>query len=467
MKVVKKYKVLSKKTIAIVLAATVLIGTTSYMYVKYTKNNKDNSELVSREREYLVKRGDITAGTSGSGVLKFEQTTQNFEEAVEIGEVFVKEGQRVAKGDKIASISEEFINNKLKELTSKLNQASEALKSAKNNKQATVLSQNKAWEDKVKASKVQYESQRSSIVININSLNERISNINKKIEETEKLIGELNKNSEENELKIQELELNKNSLISEKSSAEVELKNSELSLSSLDNNRNSEINAEAKEAASNSQINVLSNSNLDDSITNAQREVDKINEEISNVNKLKENSILYAQSDGIILALNCAKGAVTTPESPIVTIGESNKVLAEITVSQNDIIKIEEGQDVYISVAAFQDEKFNGKVKYINLKPNEQGNSTSYSVVLEVDKKDFNILDGMTVSAQFVVKEVKDVLMLSNKAITLKDGKQMVSVRQQDGTLKEVEITTGFSDGKNSEIKDGLSEGDTVVVGGQ
>ncbi|WP_221699666.1 MULTISPECIES: biotin/lipoyl-binding protein [unclassified Clostridium] len=33
-----------------------------------------------------------------------------------IGEVFVKEGQTIKKGDKIASISESFINDKLTEL---------------------------------------------------------------------------------------------------------------------------------------------------------------------------------------------------------------------------------------------------------------------------------------------------------------------------------------------------------------
>ena len=151
--------------------------------------------------------------------------------------------------------------------------------------------------------------------------------------------------------------------------------------------------------------------------------------------------------------MNYSKGATTSLDTPVITIGESDKVLAEINVSQNDITKIEEGQAVYISVSAFQDEKLKGKVKYINLKPNSQGNSITYSVTVEGDKNNLNILHGMTVSTQFIVKEVKDVLMLSNKAITLKDGKQIVNLRQEDGTLKEVEITTGFSDGKNSENK--------------
>lgn len=467
MKIVRKYRVLSKKTIPIILGITFLISATGYSMYKYNTGNKSSEEFVTREREYVVKKGDITAGTNGSGVIKLEQITQNFEEVVMIGDVFVKEGQIVKKGDKIASISEAFINDKLTELNSQLNQATASLNSANNNKQATVLTQKKDWEDKVQISKNQYESQKSSIINNINSLNEKVDDVNKKIEAVKSEIEDLTKDLEENELKIQELKDNEKLLIAEKESIESELNTVNLSLNSLNNDRNKEISLESKEASANTEINALSNSSLDEGISNAQKEVDKINNEISKVNKLKENSTLYAEADGIILALNYAEGATTSLDNPVITIGESNKVLAEVNVSQNDITKIEEGQDVYISVSAFQDEKLKGKVKYINLKPNSQSNSTSYSVTVEVEKNDFNILHGMTVTTQFIVKEVKDVLMLSNKAITLRDGKQIVNLRQEDGTVKELEITTGFSDGKNSEIKSGLSEGDTVVVGGQ
>lgn len=466
MKLLRKYKALSKKTIAIVLGITLITAALGYTYIKANRSNNSETELVSREREYMVKRGDITAGTNGSGILKFEQVLQNFKEAVMIDEVFVKEGQRVSKGDKLLSISEEFINDKLKELNEKLEQAVETLNSSKKNKQSAILTQNKAWTDKIEGSKSQYESQRSSIVSNINNLTYKLDSINNKISEVKKQIEELLKNQEENTAKIEELKLSESELVAEKETTESELKSVEGSLISLDNARSKELDAEKKELYTNNEINALSNGGLDDSINNAQREIDKINEEISKVNKLNEESILYAEVDGVILSLNCTPGAMTTMEVPAVIIGESDKVLAEIAISQNDITKIEEGQAVYISVSAFQDEKFEGKVKYINLKPSTQGNSTNYSVTVEVDKKDFKLLDGMTTSAQFIVKEVKDVLMLSNKAITIKDGKQIVNVRQEDGTLKEVDIATGFSDGKNSEIISGLSEGDTVIVGG-
>lgn len=329
MKAVKKYRALSKKTISIVLGITFLIAVTGYSMYKYNTGNKVAEEMLTREREYVVKKGDITAGTNGAGAIKLEQITQNFEEAVMIGEVFVNEGQSVKKGDKIASISETFINDKLVELNSQLKQATAALNSAKNNKQATALTQNKEWQDKVQTSKKQYESQRDSIINNINGLNKRVNDVNKKIEVVKNQIEELSKSTEENELKLQELKENETSLIAEKASIESELNTANLSLTSLNNDRNKDVSLESKEAAANTEINALSNSSLDEAISNAQKEVDKINNEISKINKLKENSILYAEADGIILALNCSKGATTSLDTPVITIGESDKVLAD------------------------------------------------------------------------------------------------------------------------------------------
>ena len=496
----KKYKALSKKTIAIVVGVMILAPTGVITYTKFKDSNETNSELVSREREYEVKRGDIIAGSNGSGSLKLQAVNQNFEEPVEIGELFVKEGERVSIGDKIATISEKFINDKLEELNSQLERATATLVSTKNNKQVTVLTQNKAWEDKVQGSKNQYESQRNSLVNNINQLTDKLNDVNKKLEDVRRQIEEmqnlatarnvdenhvLQENStvedtnllqesnetkesdaEEIEAKLQELKLTESTLLSEKSLLETEIKNTNQSLNSLDVERTKEKESEVKEESANREINALTNSELDHSINNAQKEVDKINEQIAKVNKLKENSTLYAQIDGTILNLNYTVGSTTSSEIPIVTIGENAKVFAEITVTQEEITKIEEGQRVNLIVSAYQDQMLEGTVSFINLKPNGQGSSVNYSVMVEISENDLKLLEGMTVSAQFIVKDVKDVLTLSNKAITLKDGKQFVQVKQDDGTLKEVEITTGFSDGKISEIVSGLSEGDTVVVGG-
>ena len=330
-----------KKKLGIIISlVVVLLSTAGYSAIKNVKD-KDGEEEINRVREYQVAKGNITAGTNGQGIIKFESVNHNFSESVTIDEIYVKEGQRVDEGDKLASLSVDELQNQINELYSSLKRANMELEQAK------------------------------------------------------------------------------------KSPAYSE-----------------------------------------DAVELAELEVGKLNNEINKLYNLREDPVLYSKVNGVVMSLGYAQNAVTTPDIPIVVIGDLNKVFAEIVVSQNDINNIENEQIVTLEVGALQDEKVPGKVSYVNLKPNSEGNSTTYKVIVDIESKDYKLLEGMTTSAQFILKEVKDVLILSNKAIKFKDGKQFVNVKNEDGTLREVTIETGFSDGKNSEILSGLKEGDTVVVGG-
>lgn len=329
-----------KKVLTIISLVAILAIIAGYSAIKNAKD-KNSEEEVNRPREYEVTIGNITAGTNGAGMIKFESVDHNFSQSVTIDEIYVKEGQRVAEGDKLVSLSVEAIQKQIDELYSSLKRA-----------------------------------------------NMELEQVKKALEYSE------------------------------------------------------------------------------DAVELAKLEVYKLNEEINKLCELRENPILYSKVSGVVMSLGYVENAVTTPDMPIVIIGDSNKVFAEIVVSQNDINNIEKDQIVTLEIAALQDEKIQGKVSYVNLKPTSEGNSTTYKVIVDVDAKDYGLLEGMTANAQFILKEVKDVLMLSNKAIKLKDGNQVVNVKNEDGTLREVTIQTGFSDGKNSEILSGLKEGDTVVVGG-
>lgn len=329
-----------KKSVTIISLVAILAITAGYFAIKNVED-KNLEEEINRPREYEVTRGNITAGTNGAGIIKFESVDHNFSQSVTIDEIYVKEGQRVSEGDKLVSLSVEEIQKKINELYGSLKRVNMELEQAK------------------------------------------------KAPEYSK-----------------------------------------------------------------------------DAVELAELEVYRLNTEINKLYELRESPVLYANVSGVVMSLGYVENAVTTPDMPIVVIGDSNRVFAEIVVSQNDINNVEKDQIVTLEVAALQDEKIQGKVSYVNLKPNSEGNSTTYKVIVDVDAKDYGLLEGMTTNAQFILKEAKDVLILSNKAIKLKDGNQVVNIKNEDGTLSEVTIQTGFSDGRNSEILSGLKEGDIVVVGG-
>ena len=70
----------------------------------------------------------------------------------------------------------------------------------------------------------------------------------------------------------------------------------------------------------------------------------------------------------------------------------------------------------------------------------------------------------MTAEVTFITKQTKDVTYISNRAVIRDDGVSYVLMKDDSGKVVKNEITTGFSDGNNVEVKSGLNEGDTVLI---
>ena len=61
-------------------------------------------------------------------------------------------------------------------------------------------------------------------------------------------------------------------------------------------------------------------------------------------------------------------------------------------------------------------------------------------------------------------KEMEEVMYVSNRAITRSGTKSYVKVKDDKGNVKTQEVVTGFSDGVNVEIVEGLGVGDVVLI---
>ncbi|MEE9399036.1 MAG: hypothetical protein V3V23_02075, partial [Dehalococcoidales bacterium] len=78
--------------------------------------------------------------------------------------------------------------------------------------------------------------------------------------------------------------------------------------------------------------------------------------------------------------------------------------------------------------------------------------------------EDFQLREGLTVTVSILVDERTDVLLVPNSAITSQGGKMYVQVMSAAGTSEERVVQTGISDWQFTEVTDGLSEGEQVVV---
>lgn len=200
---------------------------------------------------------------------------------------------------------------------------------------------------------------------------------------------------------------------------------------------------------------------INESIAKASRNVQTAQEKVDRLQELAENPYLYAELDGIVTALNYKVGDTVVDGKPLCIVGELDEISITVPVGAADIGSVSVGQKVNIYVDAYAEQKFTGTVKERLLVANDNG---EYPVTISIDPDEQLLLPGMKAYATIILKEKTDVLTLSNKAITLENGQQYVLVRDENGELVRKTIVTGFSDGRVSEILDGLAENEVVIV---
>ena len=76
-------------------------------------------------------------------------------------------------------------------------------------------------------------------------------------------------------------------------------------------------------------------------------------------------------------------------------------------------------------------------------------------------------LPGMNASVTITVDQAQDVLTVPSQAIQTEGFRSVVEVQKDDGSTEKVVVQTGLTDGTNTEITEGLEEGQTIVITGR
>jgi len=148
-------------------------------------------------------------------------------------------------------------------------------------------------------------------------------------------------------------------------------------------------------------------------------------EEAQALVKLKESqlskAIIRSPIDGIVLGRHVEEGqtVVASLESPtLFTLAEDlSKMQLTLAVDEADIAQVKEGQRAIFTVDAYPDREFEGTVKEVRFYPEASEGVVTYEVVLEVENPKLLLRPGMTATAEIIVKELKDVLLVPNSAL--------------------------------------------------
>jgi multidrug efflux pump subunit AcrA (membrane-fusion protein) len=85
---------------------------------------------------------------------------------------------------------------------------------------------------------------------------------------------------------------------------------------------------------------------------------------------------------------------------------------------------------------------------------------------MEIDNPEGKLLPNLTAYVDIVTNEVKDVLIVPDKAVLRSNGKDYVFVVDDDDILHQREVALGATDYENTEVLSGVEEGERVVSKG-
>lgn len=227
---------------------------------------------------------------------------------------------------------------------------------------------------------------------------------------------------------------------------------------------------------------------------------------------------ITAPMSGVVSSLKIKKGerVVGTAQmagTEMMTIADMNTLEVRVDVGENDIVKVNIGDNAEVEVDAYNARKFKGFVTKIASSVKSSGVSTNevtnYEVRIRLDKssyedlidpdnpKKFPFRPGMNASADIKTKRKDNIVAVPISAVntrvkgsdkSLADTKkekeaekqgssdennnlaaqsmeEVVFIRMNDGTVKRRVVTTGIQDINYIEVTKGLQPGDEVVTG--
>ncbi len=180
--------------------------------------------------------------------------------------------------------------------------------------------------------------------------------------------------------------------------------------------------------------------------------------------KQLDEAVIIAPFDGVVANVSVKEKDTVTTVTTIIHLIDPSRMELNVAVDEIDIPEVQVGQRVIIEVDALPNMTLEGKVSYIGLLPRKEAGVILFEVKIELDTTDgIGLRGGMSASADIIITERSNVLLVPNRAIKQdSQGNTIVEVAASE-QIKERTVVTGISDGFQTEIVDGLKEGEVVV----
>jgi len=177
-----------------------------------------------------------------------------------------------------------------------------------------------------------------------------------------------------------------------------------------------------------------------------------------------ERTVVRAPFSGVVGERLVSVGDYITPQTQLTTLQTVDPQRAAFRVPERYAGLLEVGQEVSFEVAAMSGRQFPGMVDFVD--PRVQLPGRTITVKALVDNADRSLKPGMFIEARLVVEVRPEAVIVPEDAILPLSGQDYVWVATEEGTATRREVQIGVRTSGFVEIREGISAGEQVVVGG-
>src|SRR5262245_46041128 len=172
---------------------------------------------------------------------------------------------------------------------------------------------------------------------------------------------------------------------------------------------------------------------------------------------------LNSPIDGIVVERNATVGASVGTDANLFKIIDLSRVWIDADVFEKDLTRVRPRQVVQLTVPAFPESTFSGKVIFVDSVVDPE--TRTVNVRTEVANPDGRLKPDMFANVQIVTDVNRAAISIPQSAVLNDEGKTIVFVA--DGNdYKKRQVQAGIQNNDRVEIVDGLTAGDKVVVKG-
>ncbi len=200
----------------------------------------------------------------------------------------------------------------------------------------------------------------------------------------------------------------------------------------------------------------------------AQANLDNASAQVASQRRRIEEKQIRAPFAGLIGIREVDVGEYLSPGARIVPLQALDPIYADYSLPEQHLARLSAGQTVRLTVKAYPNRTFQGRVEAIN--PGIDPGTRSVRIRAILANPGHHLRPGMFAEVRTLLPEREDVLTLPRTAISYAPyGDSVFVIEEQDGDLvvQRRQVQTGESREGRVEIVQGLEAGERVVAAGQ